>query len=372
MKKKRIGVVIQEYGQIGGSESFAFNLTERLANFNDFEIHVFANEWEKSNSSIIFHKVPIISFPRWLKPISFAYFASKAAQKNNCQIIHSHDRIFNMDILSFHGIPHITWVKKIKKKYLSLFDRATVWIEKKSFINNDSILILPVSNQVKEELLDVYNISEKCIEVCHPGIEIKKFSCSDTRVYREKIRKQYNLSLNDDILLFVGMNFEVKRLDLVLKAMANLSSNIISSLKLLVVGKGNVKYYLKMAKDLGISENVIFTGVISNINEYYFASDIFILPSQFDTFGLVVLEAMASGLPVIISQMVGAKDIIQSEINGIILPDNPTPINIADVLKSLMNHNYRKSLSQKAKKTAQKYSWDNYVNKMITIYNNKS
>jgi len=369
MNKKRIGIVIQKYSQIGGSENFAYSLTEKLSHFEEFDIHVFANEWEKSSSPITFHHVPIMKFPRWLKPVSFAYFANQAIKKMNCDIIHSHERLFNMDILTYHGIPHITWAKRIKQSYLSLFDRATIWIEKKSFSNN-SLLVLPVSNLVKDELLHVYHIPENRIKTLHPGIEIDKFSSSDPQESRKKIRNMHDISDDDIVILFVGMNFEIKRLDFVLEAMAHLSRK--QAIKLLIAGKGNINKYQKIASRFGISENVIFAGTVRNIHEYYFASDIFVLPSQFDTFGLVVLEAMISGLPVIITSTVGAKDLIQSEINGIVLPDNSTSNHLADAFKRLMNYDYRQSLAQKGMNTAKMYSWDHYVNQLINIYDTLS
>jgi UDP-glucose:(heptosyl)LPS alpha-1,3-glucosyltransferase len=370
MNKKRIGIVIQKYGQIGGAENFTFNLTERLAKFKDLEIHVFANEWERGCSSVMFHKVPMIKYPRWLKPISFAYFASRAVKKMCCDIVHSHERIFNMDILTYHGIPHVTWAKRIKKSYyLSWFDRSTIWTEKRGF-SNESLLVLPVSSLVKDELLGVFNIPEDRIEIIHPGIELSKYMPSEPHEHRKKIRQLHNISNNDVVILFVSMNFEIKNLDLVLQAIAHLSSHL-KSIKLLVAGKGNTKKYTKIADSLGISENVIFTGVVRNIHEYYLASDIFVLPSQFDTFALVVLEAMASGLPVIISSNVGAKDIIDPDLNGIILPENYTSKNMAEALERLMNLDYRKSLAKQALKTAELYSWDNHVNKIKKIYDSR-
>ena len=77
----RVAVVIPKYGLIGGAEGFVFNLTERLAQRDDFDVHVIANQWRQGEASITFHKVPRIRFPRWLQPISFAYFVQKTIQE---------------------------------------------------------------------------------------------------------------------------------------------------------------------------------------------------------------------------------------------------------------------------------------------------
>ncbi len=155
-----VAVVIPKYGLVGGAEGFVFNLTERLAQRDDFDVHVIANQWRSGNAPITFHKVPIIRFPRWLQPVSFAFFVQKTICADTYDIVHSHDRIFEMDLFTFHGIPHKTWVKETKRDRLSLFDRAMVWVEQKAFNNLNGPIIMPVSNLVKEEVLKVYDVPQ--------------------------------------------------------------------------------------------------------------------------------------------------------------------------------------------------------------------
>ena len=88
-----------------------------------------------------------------------------------------------------------------------------------------------------------------------------------------------------------------------------------------MVGRGDEGKYGKLAQSLGIAEAVTFAGTqVDGLERYYRAADIFIMLSAFDTFGMVVLEAMAAGLPVIVSPNVGAKDLVEEGINGFILP----------------------------------------------------
>ena len=78
-----------------------------------------------------------------------------------------------------------------------------------------------------------------------------------------------------------------------------------------------------MAESLGIDEAVTFAGTqVDGLERYYRAADIFIMLSKFDTFGMVVLEAMASGLPAIVSPNVGAKDLVVEGVNGFILAEH--------------------------------------------------
>ncbi len=97
---RKIAVVIPKYGLVGGAESFAAELTERIALNTRYNLHVFANRWTTHSERITFHKVPIFSFPKFLTTISFAYFAGLNISKMNFDLIHTHDRIFDADILS--------------------------------------------------------------------------------------------------------------------------------------------------------------------------------------------------------------------------------------------------------------------------------
>ena len=366
----RVAVVIPKYGLIGGAESFVFEVTERLARYKEFNIHIFANKWLKGKSPVTFHKVPIISFPRWIRPISFAYFAKRSIQSDFFDIVHSHERIFAMDYLTFHGIPHEIWIKKTKKRSLNLFDRSYAWVEKKGINRAKGPVIMAVSNLVKDELLKIYNIPESKLHVIHPGVSLECFSNANKEDFRYEIRLRHGLSMEDVVVLFVSMNFELKRLDLVLRGMAAVidEEKKNSNLKLLVVGKGDEKQFKRLARDMGISKRVIFVGVSREVEKYYMAADIFAMPSRFDTFGLVVLEAMAAGLPVIISKNVGARDLVRHGSNGFVLSEDPSIIEIATSLSSLLEPETRELMGKNSRHIAGLHTWDKTAEKVANIY----
>lgn len=365
----KIAVVIPKYGLVGGAEGFSYELTERLALKPGLEIHVFANKWRRGASPVIFHKVPRIVFPRFLRQVSFAYSAGRKILSSNCDLIHSHDRIFRADIFTMHGIPHSTWIKEARRKHLSLFDRSLIWLERKTLQRKDLPLVLPVSNLVKEELLKNYDIPESRLEVIHPGISKGRFEGLDRGACRKEVRSRHGLSERDIVVLFVGMNFEIKRLDLVIKGTAELIARDerFNCLKVLAVGKGEKKRYLTLAKDLGVQENIIFAGVALDIEKYYLACDIFAMPSSFDTFGIAVLEAMFAGLPVIISSKVGARDLIESGVQGFVLED-PSPLEFSRRLEFFTIDENRLKIGANARKSAAGHTWDMVAEKVYNLY----
>lgn len=366
----KIAIVVPKYGLLGGAENFVFQLTERLATREGLEIHVLANQWSRGNDSITFHKIPNIFFPRFLKPISFAYFAGKKIVAENFDLVHSHAWIFEMDFFTIHGGLHEPWIKEVRQKSMSLFDKSQAWVEAKGVNSPRLKLILPVSTLLEEELLRFHDIPESKIHVIQPGISTERFSALDPERSRQKIRKRHGFSTDDLVLLFVGMNFEVKRLDLVLKAVADLSvrRNENHNLKLLVVGKGKKKHYMKLARDLRIVNQVVFAGVTQKVEEYYMASDILAMPSQNDSFGMVVLEAMMAGLPTIITETVGARDLIESGTHGFVLPEDPSVSDVSEKLSFLLKKENRLRMGENAREVARHQTWESRVDQVAELY----
>jgi len=166
------------------------------------------------------------------------------------------------------------------------------------------------------------------------------------------------------------MNFELKRLDLVLKGIAGVVSRERGSTdaKLLIVGKGDVKRFGGLARDLGISDRVVFSGVTREVEKYYLAADVFVMPSRFDTFGLVVLEAMAAGLPVIISRSVGARDLVEQGVNGFVLSEDPSIPELVTSLSSMLDREKRMLMGENGRRIALRYSWDKTANRVADLY----
>jgi len=102
----------------------------------------------------------------------------------------------------------------------------------------------------------------------------------------------------------------------------------------------------------------------------YLASDLYIMLSKFDTFGMVVLEAMAAGLPVIISSNVGAKDLVQEGKNGFVISNTADSDYIAAKIALLCDENSRRPLAQNAYQTATQNTWDSVAEKYLAVYAN--
>jgi UDP-glucose:(heptosyl)LPS alpha-1,3-glucosyltransferase len=367
--QKKIAVIIPKYGLIGGAEQFVAELTGRLITSTGYDFHVYATRWQKSAAPIIFHQVPFISFPKFLTTLSFAYFARRRIERNNFSLVHSHERIFAADIFTIHGIPHRYWVRNVRCKQMSLYDLATTWVEKKLVYEGNCKKFIAVSSLTKDIFLQEYNIDPGLVDIIHPGVDLNDYAKQDKASVRNSIRRELGINSTDPIILFASMNFEIKGLDNILLSLGKLKAQN-RKFKFIVVGKGNIKKYTQMAKEAQISSDVIFTGPVNKekMISMYLAGDLYIMLSKFDTFGMVVLEAMAAGLPVIISSNVGAKDLVQDDKNGFIIRDTSDTDDVAAKIALLLGEDIRRPFAQAAYQTAAQNTWNQVAAKYQNIY----
>lgn len=368
--RMKIAVIVPKYGLVGGGERFASEITERLARNENYDVHVFANRWVANSARIKFHRIPTIHFPRSLRPLFFAWYVKRSINSMNFDLVHTHHWIFNADIYSLHGTPHSSWIREVQKKSLSLFDRALIAVERRAMNNGGASWFLTVSTIAMEEFRKEYPNLPGRWQVVHPGVNVARFSSPDRTVCRAEIRERYGIGTSDILLLFVGMNFEVKGLDTIVAALARArTARPEANIRLMVVGRGNESKYRKQTQSLGIAEAVTFAGTqVEGLERYYRAADAFIMLSKFDTFGMVVLEAMAAGLPVIVSHNVGAKDLVEEGVNGFVLPSPLDAIAAAERITRLSDTELRKEMGAGATQTASVHDWERLAEKMEHLY----
>ncbi|MBU4583145.1 MAG: glycosyltransferase family 4 protein [Proteobacteria bacterium] len=371
-EKQRIAVVIPKYGLVGGAEGFAAELTERIAADPRFEVHVFANRWADPSGRIIFHPVPIVRFPKFLTTTSFAWFAGREiAAAGPFDLIHTHDRIFRADVYTMHGIPHRWWIREVRRKRMSLFDRALARVEDRLVSEGGCQRFLAVSELTRKIFLEEYPIDPARVTVVHPGIDTSPYAKLDRERCRQEIRGRFGIGPDEPLILFVSMNFAIKGLDHLLRGLGRLRRrNPEGQFRLLVVGRGDEKRYRGMARDLGLGDAVLFAGAVARekLPEFYLAGDLYAMLSRFDTFGMVVLEAMAAGLPVLISSSVGAKDIVREGENGFVVENPDDPEAIAGRIETMLQSDAQEGMGREALKTAGENSWERTVARVLTVY----
>ncbi|MDP2945009.1 MAG: glycosyltransferase [Atribacterota bacterium] len=219
-----------------------------------------------------------------------------------------------------------------------------------------------------KELIEGYGIKNR-IEVIPNAIHLISFR-EDNELKKTEIKKKYKLKNDDKIILFVGRVASEKSIDKIIKALAIIKKRRIGKEKLLIVGNGPDMDELKqLARTLKVEEDVLFAGAVSyeEIKHYYKIAYVFTIASTTETFGIVTIEALASGVPVLAVKAPGAVDILTDGLDGLLV-DNDTE-KFADALEKIIREpELREKLSQGALKTSEKYSIDTISERMLNLY----
>jgi glycosyltransferase involved in cell wall biosynthesis len=219
-----------------------------------------------------------------------------------------------------------------------------------------------------KELIEGYGIKNR-IEVIPNAIHLISFK-EDNELKRTEIKIKYNLNEDDKIILFVGRVASEKSIDKIIKALAIIKKRSIGKEKLLIVGNGPAMDELKqLTRNLKVEEDVIFAGTVSyeEIQHYYKMAYVFTIASTTETFGIVTIEALASGVPVVAVKAPGAVDILTNGLDGLLVDDDVEKI--ANALEKIIKEpELREKLSRGALQTSEKYSIDTISERMLNLY----
>lgn len=299
-------------------------------------------------------------------PFSLGIFGWSQAKKRNLPLVHTFHTIFEeYAYYIWDHFPNIIKRKIIREKKAR---DVAVWISK-TYCDLCDLIIAP-STKVKK-LLENYGI-EKPIEILPNGLDSKDFKPLDKRVARER----RDLPLEGIILLFVGRLGKEKNITFLLKVIRWLKSNSKYPYYFVIVGdnpdKGIKEGLKREAEKYKIEDRVIFTGYLDypKVIECYYSSDIFVFSSLTETQGMVVGEALFSGVPVIALEDLAIEDFIKNGENGFLIPNNTHSLEEFGKKIILLTENKElyNTMSQNAKKSAENLSSEKLNKKLLEIY----
>lgn len=250
--------------------------------------------------------------------------------------------------------PH-HWLGSAKDCYHRLFTTLNIIWEKQAFRQANAVIA--VSAKIHQELRQI-GITPDKLTIIENGVDIAEFAPGTPS------RPKFNLPANTPLALFAGdIRSPRKNLETVLRAVA-----LAPSWHLAVAGRLDGSPYPALAKQLGIAGRVHFLGMVTDMPNLMRSVDVFTFPSRYEAMSLVLLEAMASGLPVITASSAGGAEIIGA--GGYVLQNPDDVPQLAAHLNQLANApETLTSMGLAARHIAQTYSWGIMAEKYLKIYN---
>ena len=364
-----IGIVC--YPTYGGSGVLATELGKALADkghnihFITYQQPVRLNAF---HANIFYHEVSVPTYPLFDYPPYETALASKMVDviiNNDVQLLHVHYAIphasaayMAKQILKKEGI-QIPVITTLHGTDITLVGKDKTYSPVVTFSMNESDAITAVSKNLRDETYRNFKM-EKDIEVIYNFVDVKRFERTPVQAFRQIIAPK-----NERILLHASNFRRVKRVEDVVNVFKEVNKQIPS--KLLFVGDGPERTHIEgLCRKMDAHADVKFLGRQEQMEDILAITDLFILPSEYESFGLVALEAMAAGVPVISSNAGGLPEINVDGVTGFLSNVGDVENMSNNIIHIFSDDNAFKEMKKNALEQAQKFD----ISTIVPVYEN--
>ncbi|MCE9608438.1 MAG: glycosyltransferase family 4 protein [Planctomycetia bacterium] len=364
-RRLRIAFVVHEYNRHHGHSRYVAELATRFKRQHD--VHIFAASFEEPNpENLTFHHVPKwranavtndLSFfigAAWKVPDSFDIVHAQGfcSPRQNVVTAHMCNAAWFDAIDRFH-VPQ-SWRKRI---YRAISTTA----EKLVYRPQAARRFIAVSHRVRRDLENFHGLRDQ-IRVVYHGTDIERFHPRNREAWRATIRQELQIGEREIVALYVGDWQKVG--PAVVGALAK-----VPDVRCIVVTRTPSNIILSDARAAGIEGRITLVPPTPEIHRYYGAADFFLFPTFYDTFGLVLTEAMASGLPAIASREAGASELIVDRENGWLIQNAWDHEEIALGIRALATDEMLRNRMGSAARTSMEHrTWDCVAAETLPIY----
>ncbi len=372
----RIAVLSRNFSSTGGgAERYSIALVEQLA--AQHEVHVFAQTIQHDHPGVHYHPISMpLRKPRWLNQLWFAYRTWKQTRQG-FDIVHSHENTWHGNVQTVHVLP-VKHTLFAGRQGLALALRclkvatsprllAYLWLERARYaMGHGRKRIVLTSQALQAVMAQSYPQARPALEVIAPGIASAPGRCSGAE--RQAARAALGLPLQGRGVLFVGNDFQKKGLPTLLQALQTLAPDV----WLAVVGQGEQDAAMRQrVQQLQLGARVHFIGALRDMAPAYAAADTLAHPTLEDTYAMVVLEAMAQGLPVLVSSAAycGISAELRDGIDALLLHDPRDAMALAQALQRVLGDAaLAERLSAQAQQFAAQRSWSGVAQRYLQTY----
>lgn len=372
--KLRIAVFNRTFSPTsGGAERYSIALVEQLAEWH--EIHVFAQEIGHEWPGVTYHRVSMpLRKPRWVNQLWFAT-ATWWATRRGFDAVHSHENTWHGNVQTVHVLPvkynlfngRSGWRYALRCLSVATSPRLLTYLglERLRYAARPGRQVVVTSESLKTIMAASYPDCRAMLSVITPGITLP---APVTPLQKSAARVGLGLPAAGRCLLFVGNDYRKKGLPAALQALASLPADVF----LAVVGSAAaIAGFRDQVSALGLAQRVFFLGSLQDVGPAYQAADALVHPTLEDTFAMVVLEAMAHGLPVAVSapRYCGISGLLTHGVNVMVLDDPRDAARLGQVLARMLDDSaLGAQLRQGAIDFARNYQWVDIALQQEALY----
>ncbi len=342
----RIALLTRRFDPHGGGTERDLIVTAECLRAAGHQVTIFTRELRgaaQDFQDLKVHQLGGIAFPRTAALLSFAYRGPVLARRHGADLVLSFARTIGADLMRSGGSAHLSYLRAARQwrgalqwraMWSSPYHRAQLFIERRGFASPHLKKAIAVSNLVRDDLMREFHLSAKKVVTLYNGVDLDRFTPPRDDSARREIRTSLGLSDGAPMVAFVGNGFGRKGLRFLLEAWPKVARGA----HLLVIGADQKsRWYQREAMRLGVGARIHFAGAMPDVTRIFHAADAVALPSLFEPFGNVVMEAMASGVPVLSSAQSGAAELLPDAMQRFVVRDPTDPDEIAQKMNALLD-----------------------------------
>jgi UDP-glucose:(heptosyl)LPS alpha-1,3-glucosyltransferase len=363
----------------GGAETYVYQFTQELL-ADGHEVHLIAGAFGATPKGAFTWRVMRRGLTRWSRDLHFARAAERAARRANLDVVVAVGRTFGADVLQPHGgtlfgsrrqnllLTRNGVLRALKDGFDSVNPRIRMhlYIESGQYHASPPPEVVAISRMVREDMREFLQVPEERLHLVYNGVDLERFSPEACEAERAEARAALGLADDETCFLIIAHNFRLKGVRELVEAAARMPAA--RPWRVVVIGKAGGKPYLELAARLGCAERFLFPGAAADVVPAYGAADVYVQPTWYDPCSLVVLEALASGLPVITTRFNGASELMQDGREGFILESPDQAEHLAHAMERLLDADRRRPMRQAARLAVKDHSLRQNFREMMAVF----
>lgn len=370
----RIALVFPNCSKRGGVERVMWEAARHLSARHD--VFVVASTFTSPLEKVSWRQVRQSQFHGPMSAVQFRFAARRVLNDLRPDLTISYGGECPPGDLLVVGSVHRAWLARSGRptlglrrlptwtRFLSPGNIALLLLERSYFGSGKIKAFAPCAKQVVDDLAKYYHVSPSRNTVVNNGFDPSVFSPERRARQRLAARAGLGFLPSDFVLVMVANEWQRKGLRVLLEALALLRD---PSLRLVLVGRRAPDAFTSLVDRLELGSAFTYVGPTDNVAWYHACADVFVLPTQYEAFPLAIVEALASGLPVLTTTVPGAADLVRPGINGLLLADPSDAQGLAEMIRTVMVPETLARLSGGARPSVDHLTWDTLMERFETL-----
>ena len=325
-------------------------------------MHLLSPGGQQPLAGVTLHRLTLPPAPAPARVLVLALAARLAVRRGAWDAVQSHERTLSQDVYRAGEGCHRAYLAAMGPRYhrRAAYHRLLLALERRVFTRTPEIVA--ISRRGAEEIAGLYGVPAARLTVIYNGVDLERYHPDNRQRDRAAARAEAGVPAEAWLALFAGSGFERKGLMTAVEALARLGD---TRVRLLVLGKGDTRPYQAMAERLGVAARVTWLGPRPDIERWYAAADALAMPTRYEPFGNVHLEALASGLPVVTTTRAGGAEVVSPACGEVVEPRDPAALAAA---LGRLRAGDRGTLAAAARAAAEPFTYARQAAEFETIY----